>query len=396
MFINYHDEEEKVKDYKIKVLHVAETLMVDGRTTLLFNLIERTKDRFDHVIVTLKFPGRCEQKFKELKIPVYGLNMIKNDRPTKNFWKKMPVLYGLRPDICITWSGASKILSPPFKLMNIPLIWTIHNSLEKFDNRLHNNLFKIEKMLSKIVPDKIVCCSTTCYDVYRNIHKYPEKKLMVILSAVDTKKFCPASEKKMLRKQLNLETEAIVVASATRVKVTGEAYYKNFRTLIIAAGIAHKENPSIQFILFGHGVDEGNHMILDWIKEAKAEKCVQLLGVRDDVAKLFAASDILTMSSTSGEGLPLALLEGMATGAIPVCTDSGEIGKAILPFGRIVKQKDANELANAILAIAELSSEKRAEISKKAVDRVKEKYSIKHFAVQYSNLILDSVRMKIS
>lgn len=78
-----------------------------------------------------------------------------------------------------------------------------------------------------------------------------------------------------------------------------------------------------------------------------------LLGLRDDVPRILAAADVFTQPSLS-EGLPLAVLEAMASGTAVVASDVGGIGEAVVDgvSGRLVPPADPAVLGRTLLEIA--------------------------------------------
>jgi glycosyltransferase involved in cell wall biosynthesis len=72
----------------------------------------------------------------------------------------------------------------------------------------------------------------------------------------------------------------------------------------------------------------------------------------EEKARLLAASDVLLLPSYS-EGLPYALLEAMAAGAVPVATPVGAIPDVVTEgvHGRLVAPKDAHAIADALAAL---------------------------------------------
>jgi len=143
------------------------------------------------------------------------------------------------------------------------------------------------------------------------------------------------------------------------------------------------------FLLFGTNIDKDNVQLVDWLKKYGLLSNVMLLGFQADVAALFAASDIYAMSSTS-EGLPISLIEAMACGAIPVCTDAGDIKIVVGSSGLVVPQKDTTKLAAAMLEIAGLSEKQRLERSKSAVQIVGKSYNIESVAQRYFDVLLQA------
>jgi glycosyltransferase involved in cell wall biosynthesis len=51
---------------------------------------------------------------------------------------------------------------------------------------------------------------------------------------------------------------------------------------------------------------------------------LHLLGVRHDMELIYAAADVVSLTSSVGEAAPLCLIEGAMCGAIPVTTDVGD------------------------------------------------------------------------
>ena len=58
-----------------------------------------------------------------------------------------------------------------------------------------------------------------------------------------------------------------------------------------------------------------------------------LLGPREDPEVIYAAADIVALTSAFGEAAPLCLIEGMMCGAIPVATDVGDCASIVAGRG---------------------------------------------------------------
>lgn len=71
---------------------------------------------------------------------------------------------------------------------------------------------------------------------------------------------------------------------------------------------------------------------------------VHLLGIRTDVPRLCNAADLVVITSAYGEAAPLALLEGMACGAVPVTTDVGDAALMVAD-PRLVAPREADAMA---------------------------------------------------
>ncbi len=73
-----------------------------------------------------------------------------------------------------------------------------------------------------------------------------------------------------------------------------------------------------QYLICGHGVLEDQ--LRGLAKELKVEEKVRFLGYREDMRDIYGVADIFLFPSYQ-EGLPMALLEAMASGLPVICSD---------------------------------------------------------------------------
>lgn len=95
------------------------------------------------------------------------------------------------------------------------------------------------------------------------------------------------------------------------------------------------------------------------------------------LAQLFVAPFVETEAGDK-DGIPTALLEGMATGLPAVATDAGSITEVIADGrdGVLVSERDPGALANAIEALLQ-NPERRARLGNKAAEKVRRRYDAK-------------------
>ena len=119
---------------------------------------------------------------------------------------------------------------------------------------------------------------------------------------------------------------------------------KDFPTLI--AALARLRDVSFRARIVGDGPDR--QLVTAAIREAGLEDSVELLGGRDDVAALLADADCFVLSSRS-EGLPLSVLEAMASGLPVVASDVGGVHELVdEATGTLVPPNDPDALAEAL------------------------------------------------
>jgi glycosyltransferase involved in cell wall biosynthesis len=97
------------------------------------------------------------------------------------------------------------------------------------------------------------------------------------------------------------------------------------RFVEIVAGLA-RARPRVRAVVVGTGPEHD-------AVERHAERLgvrgqVELLGQRDDVLPVLRRSKVFVLTSRS-EGMPIALLEAMACGVVPVTADVGEVGDVV-------------------------------------------------------------------
>jgi glycosyltransferase involved in cell wall biosynthesis len=117
-----------------------------------------------------------------------------------------------------------------------------------------------------------------------------------------------------------------------------------------------------------------------------------LLGNREDIPQLLAASDVF-VSSSNREGLPVAVLEAMMAGLPVVGTNVGDMSRIVTDeIGRIVPPHNPEMLARAIDELLD-APDKMPLMGKKAHHRAMQEYSVEQWMARHAALyeeILDS------
>ena len=116
---------------------------------------------------------------------------------------------------------------------------------------------------------------------------------------------------------------------------------------------------------------------------------VRLLGTVDDVPSLLAASDVGLLSSVS-EGIPLFLIEAMASGVPVVATRVGGIPEVVdhEQQGLLVPSGDAEALA-AALGRLRSDAELRTALAEAGPQRARDRFSLEAMLAAYSELYDD-------
>lgn len=139
---------------------------------------------------------------------------------------------------------------------------------------------------------------------------------------------------------LGIPEQARVIGCVSRIKAR-----KGIRELIQAMALLPK-TPATHLVVVGKIEDRSYEKAL-----AESPVCdrIHLLGFHPDAARIAGEFDIITMPSLRREGLPRAVIEGMAQGVVPVVTDAGGSAELIEAnvSGLIVPPGDPTALADA-------------------------------------------------
>ncbi|HZP54555.1 glycosyltransferase [Actinocrinis sp.] len=189
----------------------------------------------------------------------------------------------------------------------------------------------------------LVCCAESTKSAYRAAG-VPDSLLHVIPNGVDLRRFRPDRlARARLRRSLAIPDEAPVVAFAARYDGM-----KNVPLFLAAAARFLARRPTAHVLMCGTGMTRENEQLLTDLRITGLDESgrLHLLGPRDDPQALFAAADVVALTSTFGEAAPLCLIEGLLCGAIPVATDVGDCAAIVAGRG-LLTPPDADAIAAA-------------------------------------------------
>ena len=226
-----------------------------------------------------------------------------------------------------------------------------------------------------------VCCAESTRAAYRAAGVPPEL-LHVIPNGVDLLRFRPdAAARLAFRTVRGIPAGAPVVVLAARY-----APMKNIPLFLRAARAWLAREGGGHVVMCGAGMAADNPGLRADLEAALAGEReladrVHLLGVRHDMEAVYAAADVVALTSVSGEAAPLCLIEGMMCGAVPVATDIGDSASIVAGHG-FVTPPDPGAIALAWTAAAA----GRARLTP-ALERSRERFSRTRMIAAYAALL---------
>jgi glycosyltransferase involved in cell wall biosynthesis len=141
------------------------------------------------------------------------------------------------------------------------------------------------------------------------------------------------------------------------------------------------ECPATKFVVVGEGPEQDTIEAL--IDELKIRESVSLVGRRDDMPSVYGSLDVM-VSSSRQEGLPMAILEGMASRLPLVATAVGDVPTVVLDgrTGLIVPPENADLLASAIMDLVQ-NAQRREQLGAAARKLIEDEFSADRMTAEY-------------
>jgi glycosyltransferase involved in cell wall biosynthesis len=150
---------------------------------------------------------------------------------------------------------------------------------------------------------------------------------------------------------------------------------RDFGTLLSAFARVRAELPSAHLLIVGDG--PYRERIESLIEDLNLVPHVTMAGFRRDTPEVLATSDIFVLSTAMWEGLPLTILEAMASGLPVVASDVGGIREEVVDHetGIVVPPKDTAALYQSLLGLLANKGKARA-MGQRGQERVFEYFTL--------------------
>ncbi|MEM9804833.1 MAG: glycosyltransferase [Cyanobacteria bacterium P01_D01_bin.56] len=368
----------------IKLVIVITGLNTGGAEMMLLKLVERLSPQFSSEVISLTEIGEIGKLIQSSGIPVTALGMRRGIPNPILFWRLVLLLQRCRPDIVHTWMYHADLLGGiAAKLAKVPvLVWNIRNSdLSPRRTRLSTRLTaKFCARLSRLLPNKIQCCSSMARDIHISLG-YAAEKFVIIPNGFDLQRFQPDRQARLsVRHEIGISHNAPLVGLVARFDPQ-----KNHVGFIQAASALHQKRADVQFVLIGENVDHTNPELVAAVRQSQIDRFVHMLGFRADIPRLMAALDVF-VSSSHGEAFPNVLGEAMACSVPCVVTDVGDSAYIVGNTGRVVAPGDMVGLAKSVEILLGLPEDKRQKLGRQARQRIQKNFEISHVVGTYEFL----------
>ncbi|MEG0307070.1 MAG: glycosyltransferase family 1 protein [Clostridium sp.] len=318
---------------KKKILHVTGAMNMGGTETMLINLYRKVNN--DIIFDFISYSQTESYYDKEIK--ALGGNVIRLEEPNKSgFFKSINDLrkiiknnghYDAVHTHMLFNSGIAMVAA---FLSGVKVrVSHAHTTSDNSITWIRKIYITVMRILIRIFSTNLIACSGAAGKYLFGHRIVRTKRCSIIPNCIDYEKFIDYEDRdRSIRGELGIAKNDIVIGHIGRFI---PAKNHSFLLEIIADLVGR--NPSVKCILVGDG--DLRESIESGIKRYNLENNVYLLGIRNDVERIFKSMDVFVLPSTY-EGLGLVLLEAQASG-IPCITSQAIQPEADLGIGLIKK-----------------------------------------------------------
>jgi glycosyltransferase involved in cell wall biosynthesis len=251
-------------------------------------------------------------------------------------------------------------------------VYTSQNSYQNYP--LRNRLLHYPVFL--LFPTIVLCSHSVLDSLPSTLRRLGRGKMFVVPNCVDTDR---------VNRVIGEEHSRRTNGKFTVVSVGRLIDIKNPLTLLVA--FAQGRDPETRLIFVGEG-DMRRELVED-VGRRQLTEHVTFTGLleREDVYRKFAEADVY-VSTSRGEGLPVAVLEAMACGTPVILSDippHREIATNT-DFIPLIPPDDVNGFANEIRRFGRMSHDERAEVGRRCKQLAEDRFSVRSMHRAYEGI----------
>jgi glycosyltransferase involved in cell wall biosynthesis len=223
--------------------------------------------------------------------------------------------------------------------------------------------------------DAIAVLSRFTQEKLASGYNIPEEKIKTIPGGVDLKKFHPVDHKAMIRNQLNIPQDKVILFTVRNL-----VQRMGLENLIVAFSQLGEEAADIQLVIGGKGPLEDELIVL--ARSLKIEDRIHFAGFipEEQIPSYYQMADFFVLPTKELEGFGLVTLEAMASGLPVLGTPVGGTKEILGKFDSrfLFKDTDPNSIATLILEnyyLIKQNPEKWKKISVQCRNFVEQNYS---------------------
>jgi len=364
------------------------SLNIGGTERQIIELIKGLdNNRFDITIGLFYNEGALIEEIKSMPW-IHVISLKKSGRwdIIRFVFRFIKLLKVLQPDILYSFLPDANIVGLiAGRLSGVKrIVWGVRAS--NMDVSRYDWLARISLRLSAFLsrfPDAIIANSFGGIKFHRNIG-YNTNRMMIIQNGIDIDRFKPDHSAGLrVRDEWNIDEETIAIGLVGRLDPM-----KDHTTFLQAVKIFNQEERSVRFVCIGDGKELYKSEIHSLCRRLGLNGSIIWAGERCDMTAVYNSMDIVTSSSSFGEGFPNVIGEAMACGVPCVVTDIGDSAIIVGETGIVVPPEDPQALADGWRSMLKRLNDKSYSIKEMARARIVSRYNSETFIQKTSRMFL--------
>jgi glycosyltransferase involved in cell wall biosynthesis len=261
--------------------------------------------------------------------------------------------------------------------------WVVTNHLWHSTNQKLRFYEFIDAFVSKFASKVVAVSSRIKQDLMRKGLK--ADRLIVIDNGIPIEKFDRQIRNESMRSSLGIAPGDCAIMIVGRLAVE-----KGHAVFLKAAAQVVKNVQNVKFVIVGDG--PLREELKAQTRHLNLSVYVIFTGILEDMPAVYAIGDIMVNASFA-EGLPMTILEAMASRLPVIATDVGAVGEVIKDqeTGILIKPGDEHQLALKIIELVK-DKEKRQRLTQKAHQEVCTRYSDTRMAERYKEIYFSALK----
>ena len=365
----------------INLLYVFSNLSIGGAEQHLLTILRNIDPSlYKPIVCCIREKGRIGEEIEEL-----GFSLVCLERKSKSIdlrilldllhlidTRNIHIVHTHLYQACMYGRIAALI-------RGLPSVVTEHTAHKKY--KLNRRI--ISRLLARKT-HKVIAVSQTVKEYVIERDGIESSRIEVMHNGIDVPRYSSRLTKAEAREILRIPADGFLVGTVGRVEEQKGQMY-----LINAVRIVKESIPSLRALVVGSGSCEDS--LKKTVSNLGLDRHVFFMGPRRDVPEILRALDVFALPSLR-EGLPLALLEAMASSLPVIVTPVGGIPEIVTNElnGLIVPPRDERSLAESIIALFH-DNELRKKLGQTAMTTIQEKFSaqnmVSHLEHVYGSLL---------
>jgi glycosyltransferase involved in cell wall biosynthesis len=289
-------------------------------------------------------------------------------------WRLARLVRSSCPAILHSYLGTANILAVLMKPFSprMKVVWGVRASNMELGHYgwLDRVLYWMECRLSRFA-DLIIVNSHAGRE-YAVAQGFPRKTMVMIPNGIDTQRFCQdGAARARVRGEWGVADQECVIGLVGRLDPM-----KGHQTFLQAAMLLARERSDVRFVCVGDGPSSYRETLRMLAEQRGLDKRILWVPASDSMPAVYNALDLLTSSSTFGEGFSNVIGEAMACGTPCVVSDVGDASMIVGETGLVVPPRDPEALCKAWCEALAWTAEECASRGRQARERIAQQFSV--------------------